>query len=154
MSRSKCPASIRIRFEFSIQNPSICISKGFEINVQVLSQFLIRWIQLSRNEVFAVRAQTFIVNLNGKFVWWCLKRKLFGSRLFGFTIEILTNVLEMKKNDIVKYPIFILTEVPFVTGVQKSRFENTDVTFHLLIFINCLWNQHDFSGYYGWSRIS
>ena len=68
MSKSKCPASIRIGFEFSIQNPSICISKGFEINVQVLSQFLIRWIQLSRNEVFAVRAQTFIVNLNGKFV--------------------------------------------------------------------------------------
>ena len=46
----------------------VSISKGFEINRQILSKLLVGRIQLSCDKVDAIRTQTFVIHLNGKFI--------------------------------------------------------------------------------------
>ena len=50
----------------------LSISKGFEVNPQILSQFLVSRIELLNNEILAIRTQTFIVDLDGQQVFLTL----------------------------------------------------------------------------------
>ena len=70
----------------------LCIPKWFEVDFQIISQFLVGRIQLLSNEVYAVRAQTLIVHLNGEQILGFLTKK---KRIFFIFLD--DKYIERKK---------------------------------------------------------